>query len=103
MSDLVISWIRTASAVIAGALITWAVRQGLLADNSITGPLTEVLVVAFSAAYYYLVRVLEKLNPLFGFFLGYPAVPTYVPLSEQRRQRRPKAVPRHSDTSGGGY
>lgn len=95
MSDLVISWIRTASAVLAGALITWAVRQGLIGDASVTGPLTEVLVLAFSAAYYYLVRVLEKWNPLFGFFLGYPAVPTYVPLSEQRRQRRPKAVPQH--------
>lgn len=88
MSDLVISWIRTGTAVLVGAVITWAVRQGLVADASVTGPLTEVLVLAFSAAYYYLVRILEKFNPIFGYFLGYPAVPTYITLAEQRQQGR---------------
>jgi hypothetical protein len=87
VSDLIISMIRTGSAALAGALITWAVRQGLLADNSVTQPLTEVLVVAFSAAYYWLVRLLETFNPIFGYLLGYPAAPTYVTLAQQRQRK----------------
>jgi hypothetical protein len=79
MSDLVVSWIRTGCAVLAGALITWAVRQGLIADASVQGPLTEVLVVGITAAWYFIVRVLEKVNPAFGFFLGVPKAPTYTP------------------------
>lgn len=79
MSDIVISWLRTAAAVLAGGLITWAVRQGLLADSSVQQPLTEVLMVAFTAAWYFIVRVLEAWWPKFGFFLGVPKAPTYTP------------------------
>lgn len=79
MNDLVISWIRTGCAVLVGALITWAVRQGLIADASVQGPLTEVLMVVFTSAWYFVVRLLEKVNPAFGFFLGVPKAPVYTP------------------------
>jgi hypothetical protein len=98
ISDLIISWVRTVVPVLVGAVVTWAIRQGLISDAAVTQPLTEVLVLAISAAYYFVVRLLEKLNPIFGFFLGVPKTPTYTP-----PVTAVKAAPQHRNTGTGGY
>lgn len=77
MKDLVMSLIRTWAAMLAGAAVAWAVRQGLLTDSSVAQPLTEVLTVAFGAVYYLVVRLLERINPKAGWLLGVPHPPVY--------------------------
>jgi hypothetical protein len=78
VNQAVISLIRTICPIIAGALITWLVRQGIRVDASVSQPLTEALVAVFSAAYYALARLLEtKVAPGFGWMLGVPKTPAY--------------------------
>lgn len=93
MSNLVVSWIRTVTPVVAGALITWAVRQGFLSDASVQQPLTEVLTAAVTAAYYFVTRSLETWWPGFGWLLGVPKAPVYAP---------PAQLPA-GNVSGGAY
>jgi hypothetical protein len=77
LSDLVTSWVRTGAALLAGSLVTWLIRQGWLADGSVTQPLTELLTFVAGSVYYVVVRLLESRWPQFGFFLGIPKAPVY--------------------------
>lgn len=77
LSNLVTSLIRTWSAILAGCLIAWAVRQGLPASDTLTGPVTEVIVFIAGAGYYLLVRFLEAKWPVLGWLLGKPTPPAY--------------------------
>jgi len=74
------SFIRTGAAIVAGALLTWLVRQGVTLDGGFAQPLTEGLVAAFTAVYYAVARALEHwVNPRFGWLLGLPSQPQYTP------------------------
>jgi hypothetical protein len=79
VSNLVVSLIRTGVAVVIGAFVTWAIRQGWLADSSVTAPLTEALVVVVTGAYYLIVRLLESKWAGFGWLLGIAKAPAYSP------------------------
>lgn len=77
MSDLVVSLIRTYVPVVVGTVIAWLVAQGI----DVT-PETEVQLVAgltgiISAAYYGVVRLLERRWPVVGYLLGSKKQPTY--------------------------
>lgn len=82
VTDMIISFIRTMSAVVAGAVITWLVAKGINLDSTLKAPLTEVLFALFSGGYYLLVRLFEHyVSAKFGWLLlaarkpAYPVVP----------------------------
>ena len=76
--DSIIAAIRTGVATVVGILITYLVSQGFDIDENIKSELTVVLIALITAAYNWLVIVLEKhVNPYFGILLGIPKTPTY--------------------------
>ena len=76
MNDLSVSVIRTIVPVIAGFIITQAVRLGVSLD---TAAVTSIVTSVITAAYYGLFRTLEHYRgPLYGKFLGYSKAPQYV-------------------------
>lgn len=79
LSSLVISLIRQYVPVAVGVVLTWiAVSLKIVIDPS-TGPALIALTTAIlTAAYYLLVRLLERKWPVFGILLGVPAQPAYV-------------------------
>jgi hypothetical protein len=77
MSNLMVSAIRTVVAALVGAGVTWLIRQGWVADDSVTQPLTEALVVICTGAYYVIVRAVEQVYPQAGWLLGVPKAPSY--------------------------
>jgi hypothetical protein len=78
LSNLIISFLRTLAATIAGGVITWLVAKGLDLDSTLKAPLTEVLFALFSAGYYALARVLEQyLSHHAGWLLLVPSQPVY--------------------------
>lgn len=77
MTDVVISNIRTLSAMAAGAIVTWLIARGLSLDLSVTNGLAEVFTAVLSAAYYALVRALEARWPSFGWLLLSARKPKY--------------------------
>lgn len=82
LSNMAMSLIRTLAAMLVGALLAWLVRQGIPADDTLRGPITEALVFVLSGGYYTLVRWLEGKWPWLGWLLGAPVPPQYpAPLS----------------------
>ncbi len=91
MDQIGTSLVRTVSPLCAGALIAWAVRQGVTVDESVRQPLTEVLTLAFSAGWYLGARLLETwVSPRFGWLLGSPRQPSY---TAPERPAAPPTVP----------
>lgn len=77
--NLVTSLIRTFTPMLAGALLAWGVRQGIPVDDSLRGPLTELMAFGFGFGYYALARLLEHKWPATGVLLGVPKKPVYAP------------------------
>lgn len=77
LNDTIVSYIRTYTPALVGAIIGWAVSLGLPLNEDTESNLTAVLIVAFTVAWYALARVLEKRFPAFGWLLGVPKQPVY--------------------------
>lgn len=77
--DLLKSVIRTVVPALVGLVTSWLARSGLHLEASTADSLTLLLVAVFTAGYYALVRWLTQRWAWMGWFLGYPANPTYRP------------------------
>lgn len=73
-----ISYIRTWIPMAVGALITWlATSHNIIVDDATSAALIAGFNGLVSAIYYGVARLLEKVNPIFGYFLGVPKQPVY--------------------------
>jgi len=81
ISPFVVSQIRTAVPLAAGAALTWAehelARRYGWAPTVDSSTVTAAATFAVSYGYYFVVRSLEKWKPALGWALGYPSQPTY--------------------------
>jgi hypothetical protein len=78
VNALLISLIRTWTAIIAGALLTWAAAHGFGVHDQLTAPLDAVLFALFTGAYYFVARLAETfIHRYLGFLLLIPAPPVY--------------------------
>ncbi len=76
--DSIIAAIRTGVATLVGFVVAFLVSKGLDLNEEFAVNLTTVLTVFFTAAYNWLVILLEKrVNPMFGVLLGIPKAPAY--------------------------
>jgi len=79
MNDYVLSLVRTWVPIAVGAALSWlAVRYGIAVPESISNEVTVALTGAVIAAYYGIVRALEKRWPSFGKLLGAAKKPVYM-------------------------
>ena len=74
MSDFLTSLIRTWVPILVGYLVSLGLLPASLSDSA-TAAFTALVI----GVYYALVRVLETRWPAFGWLLGSPKKPTYVP------------------------
>ena len=80
LHDSIIAAIRTGIATLVGFVVAFLVTSGLDLDESFAINLTTVLTVLCTAAYNWLVIILEKkVHPMFGVLLGVPKAPSYEP------------------------
>lgn len=80
MSDLVLSYIRTYVPLGVGALLSYlAVRYGIGLPEDASAQLAIGATALVTAAYYGVVRLLEKRWPWFGTLLGAAKKPVYEP------------------------
>lgn len=78
LSNLVVSLIRTWTPLLVGYLLTvLAETLHVVIDPSSEPGLVALCVAVLSAAYYALVRLLERWKPSLGVLLGVPAKPIY--------------------------
>ena len=72
--DLTPSFVRTLVPILVGIIISWALRHGFNLDQAEVG---SWLTPAVTAAYYVIVRTLEKQVPAVGWLLGLAKQPGY--------------------------
>lgn len=73
-----ISYIRTWIPMAVGALLTWlSTSHNIVVDEATSAALIAGFSGLVSAIYYGVVRILEKVHPAFGYFLGVPKQPAY--------------------------
>ncbi|MFF7171077.1 hypothetical protein [Streptomyces pseudovenezuelae] len=105
MPALFVSYMRTVVPLVAGYLLTLAVRAGFEIDSA---TVTSVVTVAIAFAYYALFRLLEwvgerlrgtTLQNLAGLFLGWARPPAY-PRFEALEPVDPSGYTTGSSTSG---
>lgn len=77
MNDFAVSLIRTNVPIVVGAFIAWMISLGITVPEGSEEPLIVALTAALIAGYYFLVRLLEKKWPAFGFLLGTRKEPAY--------------------------
>lgn len=78
VSDYIASNIRTVTGVAVGQVLAWlAVRYGIVIDAQSTAAAILAAGAVTSAAWYALVRQLEKRWPIFGWLLGLAKAPSY--------------------------
>lgn len=77
MSDLLVSWIRTAVPVGVTALTAWLLSKGIVVGDEAEAGLVTGLSGLVGATYYALARILERKYPWLGFLLGSRKQPTY--------------------------
>lgn len=78
LHNSIIAAIRTGVATLVGLFIAYLVSLGFELDASVEVNLISGLTVLFTAAYNYIVILLEKhVHPYFGVLLGVPKTPTY--------------------------
>ena len=77
MSDFVTSQIRTYTPIIAGALVSWLATKGMELDAETQAGLIVALTGTAQAAYYFIVRLLERRWPKVGVLLGSAKKPEY--------------------------
>lgn len=77
------SVIRTATPIIVGAVIGFAVASNIPLDPEFEIALTGLVTVGFQVLYYTAVRLFEKhVSPKFGWLLGNPSQPVAYVTSE---------------------
>jgi hypothetical protein len=78
LAPSIIALIRTAVPAAIGTAIAYLVNAGLEIDPETQQTLTTALVALSIAGYYALVTFLErKVNPAFGWLLGFAKAPSY--------------------------
>ena len=77
MSDAIVSLIRTYVPVAVGAFIAWLLSLGIDVDTETQAGLVVSMTGLVVAAYYTLVRLLERKWPAVGVLLGVPRQPEY--------------------------
>lgn len=77
MSDLVVSFIRTYVPIVVGSLISWLATRGLEIDPQTGNGLVVFLTGLLIAAYYGIVRLIERKFPQAGVLLGSTKKPEY--------------------------
>lgn len=78
LSNLAVSAIRTYVPIGVGLLLTWlASSLHIVIDPSSQAGLVALCAALLSAGYWSLVRLIERLVPAAGVFLGVPAAPSY--------------------------
>lgn len=78
LSDAMIGLIRTFVPTVIGTIIAWLTAQGVLVDSAVEEQLSVAFIGLCVALYYGAVALLErKVNPAFGWLLGYPKSPEY--------------------------
>lgn len=85
MSSTIVSLIRTYVPVAVGAFVAWLVTLGIDLDAEAQAGLVTALTGVLIAAYYGIVRALERRWPWVGVFLGVPAEPLYDRRTESER------------------
>lgn len=74
MTDFWTSIIRTLTPMVAGFLVTAALKLGVELDDATA---TQAVAVGLGVIWYVASRLLEKWKPSFGWLLGTPKQPTY--------------------------
>lgn len=77
MNDLAISFIRTYVPIAVGSFISWLATKGLSLDAQTSAGLITFLTGLIIAAYYGIVRLLERKFPQVGLLLGAAKKPEY--------------------------
>ena len=78
MKTLFDSLVRTYVPWLAGVIITFLVSLGVPLDPEVQPALLALLMLAASAAYYWIARLLEThVSPKFGWLLGLAKTPVY--------------------------
>jgi uncharacterized membrane protein (DUF441 family) len=77
VSDFTTSVIRTIVPVIVGSVLAWLASRGIRLDDEAATGLSTFLVAVFTAAYYILIRLVERKYPGAGALLGSPKKPEY--------------------------
>jgi len=77
MTDFITSQIRTWVPIAVGAIISWLATLGLQIDSNTQAAIVIALTGLIQAAYYTVVRLLEKKFPKLGILLGTPKTPSY--------------------------
>ena len=78
MKSLFDSAVRTVVPIVVGAVIGWAVTNGITLDDQFEVALTLAITGAFQGLYYIAVRLFETyVSPKFGWFLGLAKEPVY--------------------------
>lgn len=77
MSATIVSLIRTWTPVAVGTLVSWLLTLGINLDPDTQAGLIAGLTGVLIAAYYGIVRVLERRWPWVGVLLGSTAQPEY--------------------------
>jgi hypothetical protein len=85
MSAAIISLIRTWVPVAVGSLVAWLISIGIELDPEAETGLVVGLTGVVIAAYYGIVRWLERRWPWIGVLLGVPAAPSYDRRTETER------------------
>ena len=104
-----ISYIRTWVPIAIGSFLSWlALHYDVVVDEDASQSLAVGVTALASALYYGVARLLEKVNPIFGYFLGVPKQPVYadgpmIPLAEAQRMAEDAATEayRQIEVSGG--
>lgn len=79
MNDYVLSCIRTGVPIVIGAGVSYLARKhGIVVPKTLSAEATIWLTGAVTAAYYGIVRALEKRWPKVGILLGAARKPVYV-------------------------
>lgn len=74
MNDVWTSIIRTLTPMLAGFLVTAALKLGIDLDDATA---TQAVAVGLGALWYVAARALEQWKPGWGWLLGAPKQPTY--------------------------
>jgi hypothetical protein len=77
MSNFIISQIRTYVPIIVGAFVSWLTLKGIELDPETQSGLIVALTGTLQAAYYFIVRIVEKKYPKAGILLGSATKPVY--------------------------
>lgn len=77
MQDFVTSLIRTYAPIVVGAVVSWALTQGITVSPDTQASLIVTFTAVLQGTYYLVVRLLEQRWPKLGALLGKAKAPEY--------------------------